>query len=65
MKDSYGIIIAVLGAFCIIFSIDRIISIDPACKLHGYERGIATIFKSYCIKRVDQTDVVVRLKDIK
>lgn len=40
--------------------------LDPFCLSHGYREGSVTVFyDAYCVKRIDQTDMVVPKKDIK
>lgn len=57
--------VSIMMLFTIICSM-RSMNITPTCKVYGYPTGFITLdFKSYCIKRVDQTEVVVRLRDIK
>lgn len=65
MKIIISIIVFVLF-FVILAKASYFSIIESDCAALGYPSAKLTVdFTPYCIKRVDQTDVVVRLKDIK
>lgn len=55
------IVVIIFGVYCL-----KVILTQSECLSHGYkESKVDMFFNPYCIKRVDQTDVVLPLDDIR